>query len=171
MTSIGPYSEKTNLSHMYDKVDLRGPLPQKIDTQRTISWFISKTPEFSKFRYILRLSKLDNMLCEQGSKYTVFVPTDESLSHIPENVFLNMDVLTARNIIQASILKRQITSDILSDSPCSYFMTLNPHTRLLITNFYGQTSINKNINLIKTDIMTINGIIHVTNGLIKPTDI
>lgn len=168
MTSIGPYSEKTNLSYMYDKVDLRGPLPQKIDILGSLSWIISMTPNFSKFRYILRLAKLDNMLCDLNVNYTVFVPTDESLSDIPENVFLNMDLLTARSIIQASILKRKITSDILSDNPCSYFMTLNPYTRLFVTNVNGQTSIDNHINIIKSDIMANNGIIHATNGLIKP---
>lgn len=168
MTSIGPYSEKTNLSHIYDKVDLRGSLGQKIDLPGTLSWYISMTPNFSKFRYILRLSKLDNMLCEKDSNYTVFVPTDESLSHIPENILLNMDVLTARSIIQASTLKRKITSDILSDSPCSYFMTLNTFNRIFITNVNGQTIIDNNIKVIKSDIMTNNGIIHVTDGLIKP---
>lgn len=168
MTSIGPYSEKTNLSYMYDKVDLRGPLPQKKDFPNSLAWLISMTPNFSRFRYILRLSKLDNMLCEQNSNYTVFVPTDESLSNIPENIFLNMDVLTARSIIQASILKRKITSDILSDNPCSYFMTLNPYTRLFITNVNGQTTIDNNINIINSDIMANNGIIHITDGLIKP---
>lgn len=168
MTSIGPYSEKTNLSYMYDKVDLRGPLPQKIDIPGSLSWIISMTPNFSKFRYILRLAKLDDMLCDLNVNYTVFVPTDESLSDIPENVFLNMDLLTARSIIQASILKRKITSDILSDSPCSYFMTLNPYTRLFVTNVNGQTSIDNHINIIKSDIMANNGIIHATNGLIKP---
>ena len=44
MTSIGPYSEKTNLSYMYDKVDLRGPLPQKKDFPSSLAWVISMTP-------------------------------------------------------------------------------------------------------------------------------
>ncbi len=167
MTSIGPYSEKTNLSYMYDKVDLRGPLPQKKDFPSSLAWIISMTPNFSKFRYILRLSKLDEMFSDQQSSYTVFVPTDESLSNIPENIFLNMDLLTARSIIQASTLKNRITSDVLSDNPCSYFMTLNPYTRLFITNANGQTSIDNDINVVKSDIMVNNGIIHVTDGLIK----
>jgi uncharacterized surface protein with fasciclin (FAS1) repeats len=167
MTSIGPYSEKTNLSYMYDKVDLRGPLPQKKDFPNSLAWVISMTPNFSKFRYILRLSKLDQVFCDQQSSYTVFVPTDESLSHIHENIFLNMDLLTARSIVQASTLKNRITSDILSDSPCSHFMTLNPYTRLFITNVNGQTSIDNDINVVKPDIMVNNGIIHVTDGLIK----
>jgi hypothetical protein len=69
MTSIGPYSEKTNLSYMYDKVDLRGPLPQKKDFPNSLAWVISMTPNFSKFRYILRLSKLDQVFCDQLTQF------------------------------------------------------------------------------------------------------
>ena len=46
-------------------------------------------------------------------------------------------------------------------------MTLNPYTRLFITNANGQTSIDNDINVVKSDIMANNGIIHVTDGLIK----
>jgi uncharacterized surface protein with fasciclin (FAS1) repeats len=167
MTSIGPYTDKTNLSFMFDKVDLRGPLPQKTDIPNSLSWIISMTPNFSKFRHILRLSKLDNMFCDQQSSYTVFIPTDESLSNIPDNVFLNMDLLTARSIIQASTLKNRITSDVLKDSPTSFYMTLNAFTRLFITNVNNQTSIDNDIDIIHSDIMANNGIIHATNGLIQ----
>jgi hypothetical protein len=170
MTSIGPYHEKTNMKHMFNKGDLRGPLPQQIDVPNSLSWMISMIPEFSKFRYILRLSKLDNMFCDQETSYTLFIPTDELLN-IPENVLLNMDLLTARKIVQGCTLRNRITTDILQDNPCSLFITLNPISKLLITNINNNTIINNNINLIQGDIMANNGIIHITDGLIIPYNV
>jgi hypothetical protein len=96
------------------------------------------------------------------------VPSDNNLRNIPESVFVNMDLLTAKSIIKTSTLNNRITGDILSDSPCSYFMSNNPSNRLFITNVNGQTSIYNDINVIKTDIIATNGIIHIIDGLIWP---
>lgn len=168
MVSIGPYCEKTNMTHMFNMNDLRGPLPQKIENPGSLSYIISNTREFSKFRYILRLSKLDGIYNDLEANFTLFVPTDLSLSNIPDTFLTNMDLLTARQIVRASTLNRRITSDILSDSPCAYFNTRDEKSRLFITNMNGQTSINNNINVINSDIQAFNGIIHVTDGLIWP---
>ena len=168
MTSVGPYHQKTNMTFMFDKSDLRGPLPQKVECHNSLSNIISMNPDFSKFRYILRLSKLDGLYSDIQANFTLFVPSDDALTNIPDSVFVNMDLLTARNIIKTSTLNNRITSDILSDSPCSYFMTNNPTNRLFVTNLNGQITIDNHINIIGTDIMASNGIIHVVDGLIRP---
>ena len=168
MTSVGPYHQKTNLTFMFDKSDLRGPLPQKVESPNSLSNIISMNPDFSKFRYILRLSKLDAIYNDIQANFTLFVPSDDALINIPESVFVNMDLLTARHIVKTSTLNSRITSDILSDSPCSYFMTNNSANRLFVTNVNGQSTIDNHINVIGADIMAVNGIIHVVDGLIKP---
>jgi transforming growth factor-beta-induced protein len=168
MTSIGPYHQKTNMTFMFDKHDLRGSLPQKTECINSISNIISMNPDFSKFRYILRLSKLDNLYNDKQANFTLFVPSDACLSNIPDAVFVNMDLLTARSIIKASTLNRKITSDILSDSPCAYFMSNSSINRLFVSNNNGQILINNNINVIGKDIMAENGIIHVIDNLIWP---
>jgi uncharacterized surface protein with fasciclin (FAS1) repeats len=165
MTSTGPYHQKTNLTFMFDKNDLRGPLPKKTDCLNSLSYILSATPEFSKFRYILRLSKLDDLYNDQQANFTLFVPTNDS---IPESMLVNMDLLTARNIITASTLNYRITSDILSDSPCAYFTTNNAANRMFVSNFAGQTTINNYINLIGKDISATNGIIHVIDKMLLP---
>jgi len=168
MTSVGPYHQKTNLTFMFDKSDLRGPLPQKVEHPNSLSSIISMNPDFSKFRYILRMSKLDGLYNDMQANFTLFVPSDAALINIPESVFVNMDLLTARHIVKTSTLNNRITSDILSDSPCSYFMTNSPANRLFVTNVNGQITIDNHINVIGTDIMAVNGIIHVVDGLIQP---
>lgn len=168
MTSIGPYTEKTNLSYMFEKQDLRGPLPQITETHNSITYILSNTPNFSKFTYILKLSKLDKMFSEPLSSFTIFAPIDEHLQHITNNILINMDLLTARNIILASTLQNRITSDILEDSLNSYFNTLASSNRLYVTNYNDEIIIDNNIKIIKEDIKAVNGIIQATSGLIHP---
>jgi uncharacterized surface protein with fasciclin (FAS1) repeats len=168
MTSNGPYHQKTNMTFMFDRKDLRGPLPQKVLNPNTLSYIISMNPDFSRFRYILRLAKMEDLYNDIQADFTVFVPSDTCLRSIPDSIFVNMDLITARNIVTTSTLNRRITYDILSDSPCANFMSNNPVNRLFITNLNGQTSIFNDINVIQSDIMATNGIIHVVDGLIRP---
>ena len=60
MVSCGPTYEITDHIQMYNMGDFRGPFPQKINEPTTLAGIISNTPEFSKFRYILRLSGLES---------------------------------------------------------------------------------------------------------------
>ena len=94
--------------------------------------------------------------------------TDDFLKYIPESVFVNMDLVTARNIIQASTLENRITSEILKDSKCSFFTTMNKYNRLSVKNNNINIILNNNINVIQTDIICTNGIIHIIDSLIIP---
>ena len=94
--------------------------------------------------------------------------SDDFLKYIPESVFVNMDLVTSRNIIQASTLENRITSEILKDSKCSFFTTMNQYNRLSVKNINNNTILNNNINVIQTDIICTNGIIHIIDSLIIP---
>ncbi len=168
MVSIGPYSESLNFTHMFNQRDLRGPLPLRKETPGSLSYLIAFHPDFSRFRYMLRLAKLDGLYNDIQADFTVFIPSDKALEHIPPGVFTNMDDATARHIILSSTLNRRITRDILEDSPASYFITRDPTNRLFITNISGRTYLNNDINVIHKDLEASNGIIHVIDALIIP---
>ena len=168
MTSSGPYSEAMNFTHMFDMPDLRGPLPELTYCKGSITYIINERPDFSKFKYILNLAKLDGIYNDMQANFTVFVPSDKALSHINNNVFVNMNVLTARAIVKSSTLNRKITSAILSDSPSSWFHTLDPRNRLLVTSMNDRTFLNNTINVIHKDMQSSNGIIHVIDELLWP---
>jgi len=168
MTSCGPYTEAMNFTHMFDIPDLRGPLPVVKETQGSLYYLIANHPDFNKFKYMLKLAMLDGIYDDCQADFTIFVPSDDALANIPEEVFTNMDIATARHIILASTLNRKITSDILEDSRAMYFLTKDPPNRLLITNVGNRTYIDRDINIIHKDMIATNGVIHVIDALIKP---
>ena len=170
MTSIGPYSQKTDSTYMFNFKDIHGPFPKKIENSNSISDIICNNSFFKKFKYILNLSKLDSIYNDIQANFTIFVTSDDFLKYIPESFFVNMDLVTARNIIQASTLENRITSDILKDSKCSFFTSMNKYNRLYIKNNNNNNNIilNNNINVIQKDIICTNGIIHIIDSLIIP---
>ena len=169
MVSIGPYNESTNFRHMFNIPDLRGPLPVTTLKSNSLANLIAEHPDFSKYRFILELSKLTGLYNDPQANFTVFVPSDRALKQlIPESVFTNMDSATARHIIRTSTLNRNISSAILEDSPAAYFLTKDPPNRLFITNVHGRTYIDNTINVIHKDMRADNGTIHVIDNLIVP---
>jgi len=167
MTSSGPYYEATNFTQMFDMPDLRGPPLETKYCKNSLSGIINNNPDFSKFKYILKLSKLDGIYDDSQADYTLFVPTDDSLKNIPSGVFVNMDMLTARNIIKSSTIKRKITRAILEDVPESLFSTKHQLNRLLVTNTRsGETFLNNTIKVIQMNIHASNGMIHIIDNLI-----
>jgi len=169
MTSIGPYSEAMNFRHMFDVPDLRGYLPVKKACPNSISSIIGTHPDFSQFRYMLNLAKLEDLYSDPQADCTIFVPSDNALKKkIDNNVFLNMDNSTARHIIKSSTLKRRISSSVLLDSPASWLITKDPPNRLFVTNMNGRINLNNHINVIHKDMLCSNGIIHITDDLLWP---
>jgi uncharacterized surface protein with fasciclin (FAS1) repeats len=168
MVSLGPYTERTNYTHMFYKGDLRGPYPNQVERPGTISYVLQQNPEYSRFFYILKLAKLDPLYNDLQANFTLFVPSNKCLSYIPEDVFVNMDISMARHVIKSSTLNRKITSDILKDSPASFFITQDPPSRLFVSNLSGQTKINNTIGITLPDIICENGIIHEINNIIWP---
>ena len=168
MTSSGPYTQSNNQTHIWSIPDLRGCLPKKVECPNSLAGIIKNHSDFTKFNYLVQLSGLQGLLNDQQSDSTLFVPSDLALEGINENLFLNMDDLTARNIICASTLNRRIPSDLIEDSPAAYFITKSPANRLFISNISGCTYINNDIEVIHKDIMATNGIIHVIDKLIMP---
>jgi len=165
MVSIGPNSQSLNFTHMFDMVDLRGNFPLQTLCKNSLMGIIVNKPEFSKFKYIVNLCKFNKILNEEQADLTIFIPNNDA---IPDNILLNMDISTAYHIIKSSMLNHKITSELLENSPSSYFITKDPLNKLFITNISGKTIINNNINIIEKDIIANNGIIHVIDKLIQP---
>lgn len=168
MVSIGPNSQSYNFTHMFSIPDLRGHLPKQEECPNSLMSIISNHKDFSKFRYMVKLAKLEGILNDKQADFTLFIPSDRAISGLGDNVFINMDDATARHIIKTSMLDRKITSELLSDSPASYFITKDQPNRLFITNISGRTYINNDINIIHKDMLASNGIIHVIDKLIWP---
>lgn len=163
-----PNSSPYNFTSMFNMTDRRGNLPVEKPCPGSLLDKIQNTPDFSKFSYIVELSNFKSILNAPQANFTLFVPSDNALKNISDNVFINMDSTTAWYLIKSSIIKNKIPSEILEDSPAAYFYTLSECNRLFITNVSGTTYIDDNIKIIKKDILCTNGIIHVIDGLIYP---
>jgi uncharacterized surface protein with fasciclin (FAS1) repeats len=171
MSGITPTTMSLNFSHMYDFTDRRpSSIPPNRYNPNSLMYIIDNNPDFSKFSYVIKLARLDLIYNDIQANFTVFVPSNRGMEQIlPEGVFTNLDISSARQIVQASTLKKRITSDLLSDSPSTYFITMNPIEKLLITNISDITYINNCIQIIQTDIEACNGLIHVIDNIIWPT--
>jgi len=153
---------------MWDIQDLRGHSPMEVECPTSLMAIISNHPDFSKFRYMVKLAKLEGIFNSTQADFTIFVPSDKAIAGLGDSVFMNMDDAVARHIVKSSTLDRKIPSDLLEDSPASYFLTKDPPNRLFITNISGRTYINNDINVIHKDMQASNGLIHVVDKLIWP---
>lgn len=164
----GPYSASYNFTSMFNMTDKRGQFPITKPCPGSLLDIIEKNPDFSKFRYLVKLAAQEDVLNAPQANFTIFVPSDRSLKNINDNVFINMDTTTAWYIVKSCMVKNKIPSEILQDSPAAYYYTLSEGNRLFITNISGITYLNNSIKVIHTDIMCTNGIIHVIDGLFIP---
>ena len=168
MVASGPYSESYNFRHMFNLGDIRGCPPKQEGCPGSLMNLITTNPDFTKFKYMVKLARLETILNDAQANFTLFVPSDNAIAGLGDAVFMNMDDSTARHIIKSSMLDRRIPSELLEDSPASYYTTKDPPNRLFITNISGKMYINTDINVVHTDIMAINGLIHVVDKLIWP---
>ena len=168
MASIGPYSKSEDYTHMYDFTDLRSCVaPKVVYCPKSLMGIIDNTPKLSKISYIIKLAGIDGILNDELANFTLFLPSDDFLTKYPESLFVNFDKGTARNIMNNSMMNRRITSDLLKDSPASFFTTLNNYNKMFVTNINDITCINHRINIVQFDISCSNGLIHITDDIIR----
>ena len=169
MTSCGPNTQCYNFTHMFDIQDRRGKYPIKTACPNSILDIIQKHSDFSKFLYMVKLARLEHILNNIQADFTVFIPSDYFLkTKVNDNIFVNMDPNTAFHIVKSSMLNNRIPSEILDDSPAAFYYTADENNRIFISNISGQTYLNNDIKIIKKDILAVNGIIHITDGLFHP---
>lgn len=171
MVSTGPDVQNYNFTHMYSFVDRRLNDREEVylPNKDTLYSYICN-PEFSKFKKILEKAKMISQLNNIQANFTVFVPDDDSLKDIPDEYFSNMDIGTAKQIVNASIIVKKINGELIQSSPVAYYYTLNPKMRMYITNIGGITIINNRTRITEYDITLTNGIIHKISDLIIPNE-
>ena len=169
MSSITPTTMSLVNSHMFDMVDLRKCLqnPRQYCSGSLMD-IINRHPDFTKFSYIIKTAHLDSVLNDIQANFTIFVPSDKEISSIEEGLFTNLDISNARQIVLTNMLKYRIPSELLTDSPSTYFTTMNPIEKLFVTNINNITYLNNCTKVIYTDIEATNGLIHVVDNLIWP---
>lgn len=171
MVSYAPNTQYLNFQHMYDFIDYRSNLkPQICSTEGSIYHTLSTNPRFSKFVSIIHKVGLEGLYDDMLANMTIFVPDNKYLNHIPDSFFKNLDIGTARKILNASIIPKKLKKDLLTSSPVCYYFTRNPSMRMYMTNINNVTRINNCATVVHFDIEANNGIIHVIDNLITETN-
>ena len=171
MTAITPGSQPLLMTHMYSLPDLRKsgcPGGKYAYNPTSLMGILAGNPQFSRFTYIMKLAKFDGLYNDPQANFTLFAASDKALSNIPEYVFTNMDMSSARHLVKISTLAGIISSSLLEDSPASYFITTDRANKIYITNIRRTTYICNNIKVVHKDIEASNGMIHLVDGLIRP---
>lgn len=172
MVSYGPDSQPADMTHMYLFTDYRNPKDKhKICTNKgSIFDFIYNAKNFTKFRKIVDKAMMVGQLNSLQADMTVFIPSDNYLQHVPNDFIEYMDDGMARQILAASTLNRRIDKELLTSSPVAYYITRNPSMKMYMTNINDKTVINGNVNVVHFDVPCANGLIHLVDNLIIPSD-
>ena len=170
MVSFAPNTQSYLFNHMSSFVDYRSNKPPEMCiTKGSLYDVINSNPKFSKFKKIVNTAGREGFLNGEQANCSLFIPSDDYLSHIPQSFFDKMDDGLARQILDCSTIPKILASDLITSSPVCYLYTKNPAMRMYVTNISSRTKINNCATIIQYDIWCNNGIIHVLDNLLEPS--
>ena len=173
MTSQGPYLPEYNPTYTYDSGSCSSEpklVPQT--NKKNLLGFLQNNPEFTIFNYLVNLSNMAGLFNSDQSYITLLLPRDQFIArNYPENSFLNMDLLTARKIVENHILERNISVDMLQSSN-GLFLTTRGGNRLYYQRDHRDAmTINHTIGLSNDSLKTENAIVLFVDNIIMPHDV
>ncbi len=122
-----------------------------------------QTGEFSTLIAAVSCTNLVNRLQNEHRQFTVFAPTDAAFAKLglnAENVCTSFDRAALANILRYHVTKGRLASgDVLSQSE----LRMLNHQPAVI----GGATIDGQ-NIVKTDVLASNGVIHVVDGVLLP---
>lgn len=168
MTSSGPYTEAFNYRQMFDIQDLRGKLPLSSLNPSSIAGYIDNNPKLSFFNHLIKKANKTNELNDPLANRTMFIPLDNLLSPEEKKAILSADGNTALHYLASCSLKNIIPSDLLRESGCATYYTLNRPNNIFVNLDAENFLLNHRVSIVSPDIHLSNGLIHLTNGLLTP---
>lgn len=161
-----------DLKFTYDIPDLQKSLNHIYYNPGSIMGMLNENKDFSKFSYLVKLAQLDTRLSKLLCNLTVFVPSDAYIEgKYNDNVFINMDKYTAREIVLYHCLNKKINYASLISSDGLYLDTeIDPssNAKILCQNYGSGVVLNNKAQIVKPDVMLNNGMIHIINDLMIP---
>ncbi len=164
MVSIGPYTESLNFTHQFDLHPAKVAKPKP----RNSLWGMLETnPEFSAFKRIVSKAKMEGHLNDPQTDLTLFVPSDRYLD-LPPGYLENMDLLTARKMVNFAALNRKIPLSLITAQPVIKLVTRLAANKMYVTTLNCRTVLHGATNLLYGDIEVGNGLIHVVDSILVP---
>jgi len=167
------YCPSLDYRFMYDVRDIRASPKLPTTDIGSIMDMIQNNPDFTMFNHLVNLADMNGIFNTQPAKFTVFVPSDSHLKTCFDiNLFLNMDKYTARKILLYSTLPKIADMNALNLSPVLELETRIPGFRIVVqTPPNKETLINNNVRILKPNIHCVNGLIHIVDYPLIPSDL
>lgn len=125
-----------------------------------------KAGNFNTLIKVVKATKLDEEILTTPGSYTVFAPTDDAFAKLPEGTLesLLQDIPKLKKIVAYHLAFGDVRSDDLAqidEAP-----TVEGSV-LAIESVDGKIKVN-DANVIKTDVLADNGVIHVIDAVLMP---
>lgn len=121
---------------------------------------------FNTLLKAVKATKLDDEILNTPGSYTVFAPTDEAFAKLPEGTIeaLLQDIPKLKKIVAYHLAFGDVRSDDLAQIEEAETVE---GSVLAIESADGKIKVN-DANVLKTDILTDNGVIHVIDQVLMP---
>ncbi|MBW4447885.1 MAG: fasciclin domain-containing protein [Spirirestis rafaelensis WJT71-NPBG6] len=125
-----------------------------------------KAGNFNTLIKAVKATKLDEEILNTPGSYTVFAPTDEAFAKLPEGTLdaLLQDIPKLKKIVAYHLAFGDVRSDDLAQLEEAETVE---GSVLAIESADGKIKVN-DANVLKTDILTDNGVIHVIDQVLMP---
>lgn len=141
---------------------------QNAKSDKAIIDILNSTPDLSTLANALTLAQITPLLSEKGS-FTIFAPSNEAFSKMPKGK-LDELMRPGNQAKLADLLKYHIVSDKIQakEMKTMTIKTLNGK-ELKITLVGSDVKVN-NAKVIQTDLVGKNGVIHVIDAVLLPSE-
>ncbi len=125
-----------------------------------------KAGNFNTLLKAVKATKLDEEILNTPGSYTVFAPTDEAFAKLPEGTIeaLLQDIPKLKKIVAYHLAFGDVRSDDLAQIDEAETVE---GSVLAIESADGKIKVN-DANVLKMDILTDNGVIHVIDQVLMP---
>ncbi|MBD0262403.1 MAG: fasciclin domain-containing protein [Tolypothrix sp. Co-bin9] len=125
-----------------------------------------KAGNFNTLIKAVKATKLDEEILNTPGSYTVFAPTDEAFAKLPEGTLdaLLQDIPKLKKIVAYHLAFGDVRSDDLAQIEEAETVE---GSVLAVESADGKIKVN-DANVLKTDILTDNGVIHVIDQVLMP---
>lgn len=142
---------------------------------KTIAQLAAETPELSTLVSLVEAAGLTDVLNSPDAQFTVFAPTNDAFAALPEFVvnYVTSDTELLTRVLTYHVIAGAVTSDMVSPMMAdSMEMTAvgadMMGSQLTINVLEDGTVTVDNANVIITDIIASNGVVHVIDAVLVP---
>lgn len=129
----------------------------------------SARKDLSTFVRLAKKAGLTDTLQGQGP-YTVFIPTNRAFSQLPKATLRNLMLAKNKDKLKSILLYHIVKGNLPSTMVKTGELTTVNGNEIQVMVQSGRVTLDKIAEVTKTDIQTKNGVIHIINHVILPTN-